>query len=386
MDFKLTEEQEMIQDLSRQIAEEKIRPVAAEYDKTCEFPSDIMKILADSDLCGVYLDEKYGGMGMGTLGLCIAIEQLSWGCAGISIGYAATALGTFPIIIHGTEEQKEKYLPAVASGEKLAAFGLTESGAGSDAGAVKTTAVRDGDYYILNGTKQWITNGGEADIYSIIASTNLKKGVRGLSAFIVEKGCEGFDFGKKEDKLGIRASATRELIFRDCRIPAENLIGKEGRGFVVAMDTFDASRSGIGAQAVGIAQAALDYAVAFAYEREQFGKKITSFQGIRFMIADMATQIEAARNLVLKAAYMYDKKEYNASMYSAMAKLFASDVAMKTTVDAIQIYGGNGYMKEYPVEKLMRDAKITQIYEGTNQIQRDIIGRTVVKSIVRKKK
>ena len=324
-------------------------------------------------------------MGMGTVALAIAIEELTWGCAGISIGYAATGLGAFPIILHGSEEQKEKFLPPIANGEKLAAFGLTESAAGSDASAVKTTAVKDGDSYILNGTKQWITNGGEAEIYSVIASTDPSKGARGLSAFIVEKGTEGFDFGKKEDKLGIRASATRELVFKDCRIPAENLIGKEGRGFKVAMDTFDASRSGIGAQAVGIAQAALDYAVEFAYEREQFGQKITSFQGVKFMIADMATHIEAARALVYKAAFMYDDKNKQAGTYSAMAKLFASDVAMQVTVDAVQIYGGNGYMKEYPVEKLMRDAKITQIYEGTNQIQREIIGKDVVKNTIRKK-
>jgi butyryl-CoA dehydrogenase len=386
MDFKLTEEQEMVRETSRQIAQEKIRPVAAEYDESGEFPWDMMKIIADADLSGVYIDEKYGGLGLGTLGFCIAIEELSWGCAGISIGFAATGLGTFPIIIHASEAQKEKYLPQIASGDKLAAFGLTESTAGSDASNIKTTAVKDGDEYILNGTKQWITNGGEAEIYTIIASTNPAKGTRGLSAFLVEKGTEGFEFGKKEDKFGIRASATRELVFNDCRIPAENLIGREGRGFMVAMDTFDASRAGIGAQAVGIAQAGLDYAIEHAYEREQFGQKITAFQGIRFMIADMATQIEAARNLVYKAAYMYDNGYKDSGTYSAMAKLFASDVAMKATVDAVQIYGGNGYMKEYPVEKLIRDAKITQIYEGTNQIQRDIIGRDVVKSIVRKKR
>mgnify|MGYP006284786539 CR=1 FL=1 len=385
MDIYFTEEQEMIREVAREIAAEKIKPVAAEYDESGEFPHDLMKVIADADLFRVYIDEKYGGMGLGTLALAIAIEELTWGCAGISIGYAATGLGAFPIILHGSEEQKEKYLPPIADGTKLAAFGLTESGAGSDASAVKTTAVRDGDQYILNGTKQWITNGGEAEIYSIIASTNPAKGARGLSAFVVEKGTEGFDFGKKEDKLGIRASATRELIFKDCRIPAENLIGKEGRGFKVAMDTFDASRSGIGAQAVGIAQAALDCAVDFAYDREQFGQKITSFQGVRFMIADMATNIEAARALVYKAAFMYDAGDKQSGTFSSMAKLFASDTAMNVTVDAVQIFGGNGYMKEYPAEKLMRDAKITQIYEGTNQIQRDIIGKDVVKHIVRKR-
>jgi len=384
MDLNFSEEQEMIREVAREIAVEKIKPVAAKHDETGEFPHDIMKVIAEADLFRVFIDEKYGGMGMGTVALAIAIEELTWGCAGISIGYAATGLGAFPIILHGTEEQKEKYLPPIAEG-KLAAFGLTESAAGSDASAVKTTAVRDGDHYILNGTKQWITNGGEAETYSIIASTHPKKGARGLSAFIVEKGTEGFDFGKKEDKLGIRASATRELVFKDCRVPAENLIGKEGRGFKVAMDTFDASRPGIGAQAVGIAQAALDYAVAFAYEREQFGQKITSFQGVKFMIADMATKIEAARSLVYKAAFMYDEKDREAGMFSAMAKLFASDTAMEVAVDAVQLYGGNGYMKEYPVEKLMRDAKITQIYEGTNQIQKEIIGKDVVKHIIRKK-
>jgi len=385
MEFRFTEEEEMIREVAREIAREKIRPVAAKYDETGEFPWDIMKIIAEADLFRVFIAEEYGGLGLGTTALAVAIEELSWGCAGISIGYAATGLGAFPIILHGSEEQKKKYLPAIASGEKLAAFGLTESSAGSDASAVKTTAVREGDYYILNGTKQWITNGGEAEIYSVIASTNPGKGARGLSAFIVEKGMEGFEFGKKEDKLGIRASATRELVFKNCKVPAENLIGKEGRGFKVAMDTFDASRSGIGAQAVGIAQAALDYAVQFAYERKQFGQRITSFQGIKFMIADMATEIEAARVLVYKAAHMYDTGHPQAGTFSAMAKLFASDVAMKVTVDAVQIYGGNGYMREYPVEKLMRDAKISQIYEGTNQIQREIIGKDVVKDIIRKK-
>ncbi|MFH1707709.1 MAG: acyl-CoA dehydrogenase family protein [Planctomycetota bacterium] len=383
MDFNLTEEQQMIREVAHRIAVEKIRPVAAHHDETGEFPWAVLKEIAKADLCGIYIDEKYGGMGMGTLALAIAIEELTWGCAGIAIGFAATGLGTFPILLHGSEEQKKKFLPQIASGSKLAAFGLTESGAGSDAGAVKTSAVKDGDCYILNGTKQWITNGGEAEIYSIIASTNPSKGTRGLSAFIVEKETPGFSFGKKEDKLGIRASATRELVFENCRVPAANLIGKEGRGFQVAMDTFDASRSGIGAQAVGIAQAALDYAVAYAYGRVQFGQKITSFQGVRFMIADMATAIEASRGLVYKSAFLYDSGDKNSGTYSAMAKLFASDTAMKVTVDAVQIYGGNGYMREYPVEKLMRDAKITQIYEGTNQIQRDIIGRDIVKRIAR---
>jgi len=381
MDYLLTEEQVMLRDLCRQITDEKIMPVAAHYDETEEFPWDVVKVMAESDIFGVFIEEKYGGMGGGLLELCIATEEFSRGCAGIALAFSATALGTDPIILFGNEEQKEKYLPSIASGKKLAAFAITEPAAGSDASAMQTTAKKDGDHYILNGTKHFITNGGEAEIYTVVAMTSKDRGARGASVFIVEKGTPGFTFGKKEDKLGIRGSATRELIFTDCRIPKENMIGKEGQGFLIAMRTFDMSRPGIGAQALGIAQGAFEASVKYAKERKQFGKPISSFQGIQFMLADMATQIEAARALVYAAARQIDAGAKSLSKDSAMAKMFASDVAMKVTTDAVQIFGGYGYMKEYPVEKYMRDAKITQIYEGTNQIQRNIIALNLIKEM-----
>ncbi|MGM0568049.1 MAG: acyl-CoA dehydrogenase family protein [Elusimicrobiota bacterium] len=379
MKWELSEDQKMMRDLARQIAKEKIKPVRQELDEKAEFPSEIMKVIAESDLFSVFIPEKYGGLGGSCFDLCLITEELSKVCPAVAVSYAASALGAFPIILFGSEEQKQKYLPPIASGEKLAAFGLTEPNAGSDAGALETTAVKDGDDYILNGNKIFITNGGEAEIYSIIAMTNKSKGARGASAFIVEKGTDGFTFGKKEDKLGIRASVTRELVFEDCRVPAKNLIKREGMGFIVAMKTFDSSRPGIGAQAVGTAQGALDEAIDYARGRIQFGQPISSFQAIRHMIADMATKVEAARTLVYRAAGAVDNEDNDISKLSAMAKLYASDVAMEVTTDAVQIFGGYGYMKEYPAEKFMRDAKITQIYEGTNQIQRDIIGLEMLK-------
>ncbi len=385
MNYFLTEEQEMLKELCQQVANEKIRPVAAQYDETQEFPWDIVKVMAESDLFGVYIEEKYGGLGGGVIELVIATEELSRACGGISLSLAATALATFPIILYGNEDQKQKYIPDLAAGKKVAAFALTEPEAGSDAGAIRTTAKKDGNHYVLNGTKQWITNGGEAETYVVIAMTDKSKGSRGASAFILEKGMPGFDFGKKEDKLGIRGSTTRELIFQDCRVPAENLLGKEGLGFVVAMKTFDQSRPGVAAQAIGIAQGALDEAVKYARTRCQFGKPIISFQGIQFMLADMATQIEAARALVYQTARMIDAGEKRITKESAMCKMYASDVAMKVTVDAVQILGGHGYMKDYPVEKMMRDAKITQIYEGTNQIQREVIAHALIREYASKK-
>ncbi|MBF0485678.1 MAG: acyl-CoA dehydrogenase [Candidatus Omnitrophica bacterium] len=383
MDYLLTEEQLMIRDLCRQITDEKIRPIAAELDKTEKFPWDVMKVMAQSDLFGVYIEEKYGGMGGGILELCIATEEFSKGCAGIALCYSASALGTYPIILYGTEEQKKKYLPPLARGEKLAAFGLTEPAAGSDASALQTTAEKKGDHYILNGVKHFITNGGDAETYTVIAMTDKSKGARGASLFVVEKGTPGFSFGKKEDKLGIRASSTRELIFDNCKIPKENLLGKEGLGFIAAMRTFDTSRPGIGAQALGIAQGALDHALKYAKQRKQFGQSISSFQGIQWMLADMATQVEAARALVYASAREVDAGKKDVATHSAMAKMYASDVAMKVTTDAVQIFGGYGYMKEYPAEKYMRDAKITQIYEGTNQIQRNIIAMGLIKETAR---
>ncbi|MCP4650756.1 MAG: acyl-CoA dehydrogenase [PVC group bacterium] len=379
MDYLLTEEQIMVRDLARKIAQEKVKPIAAELDAKDEFSWPLMKLLAESDLFGVYIEEKYGGMGGGILELCLVTEELSRACGGIAVSYAASALGTDPIILMGTEEQKQKYLPDLASGRKIAAFGLTEPNAGSDAGAMECTAKKDGDHYILNGTKHFITNGGEAETYTIIAMTDKTKGSRGASAFILEKGMPGFTFGKKEDKMGIRPSATRELVFTDCKVPKANLLGKEGQGFILAMKTFDMSRPGVAAQALGIAQGALDLALEYSRQRQQFGRPICSFQGIKFMLADMAAQTEAARGLVYGVARMIDSGNTKVTKESAMAKMFASDTAMRVTTDAVQIYGGYGYMKEYPVEKFMRDAKITQIYEGTNQILRDVIANNLIK-------
>jgi len=384
MDYLFTEQQIMIRDLARQIAEEKIRPVAAHYDETEEFAWPIVKVLAESDMCGIYIPEEYGGTGGGVTELCIATEELSKACGGIALAFAATALGAYPIILYGNDEQKKKYLPDIAKGKKLAAFAITEAEAGSDAGSIKTTAKKDGDYYILNGTKQWITNGGEAETYVVIAMTDKTKGARGASALIVEKGTPGFTFGKKEKKMGIRASATRELIFQDCKVPKANILGREGMGFIVAMKTFDNSRPGVAAQAVGIAQGAFDLTLKYVHERHQFGQPISSFQGIQFMLADMGTAIEAARALVLAAARMIDSGAKDVGEASAMAKLYASDVAMKVTTDCVQLYGGYGYMRDYPVEKYMRDAKITQIYEGTNQIQRGIIANALIKNLIKK--
>lgn len=384
MDYFLSEEQIMIRDLARQIAEEKIIPIRAELDEKEEFPWEIMKVLAQSDLFGLFIPEEYGGFGKGSLELAIAIEELSRACLGVATSYSANALGFLPILLYGSEEQKKKYLPDIAAGKRLVAFALTEANAGSDAGGVQTTAVKEGSEYVLNGTKQWITNGGEAEINTVVAMTNKSKGARGASMFIVEKGTKGFGFGKKENKLGIRASSTRELVFENCRIPEENLIGKEGLGFIVAIKTLDVARNGVGAQGVGVAQGALDAALQFAVTRKQFGQAISSFQAIQHMLADMATEIEAARALVYSVARYIDGGAKDFSKVSAMSKLFASDVAMRVTVNAVQVMGGSGYMKEYPVEKMMRDAKILQIYEGTNQIQRNVIGQALIKETAKK--
>jgi butyryl-CoA dehydrogenase len=379
MDYFLTDEQKMIRDLARTIAEEKIRPVRAELDEREEFPWPIMRDLAAADMFGIFVPEEYGGLGGGVLDLCLVVEELSRVCSAVAVSYAASALGAFPLILGGSDQQKRQYLPDVAAGRRLAAFGLTEPDAGSDAGGIKTTAVRSGNEYVLNGTKQWITNGGEADLYTIIALTDKSKGSRGASAFVVEKGTPGFSFGKKEHKMGIRSSATRELIFTDCRIPAENLIGREGTGFIWTMKTLDKSRPGIGAQALGVAQGAYEEAVAYARERRQFDHPIISFQAIQHMLADMAIKIEASRSLIYSVARYIDGGAKNYSKESAMAKVFPSDVAMEVTTNAVQIMGGYGYMREYPVEKMMRDAKITQIYEGTNQIQRNVIALQIIK-------
>ncbi len=379
MNYQLTELQQEIRDVARRIAEEKIKPVRAQYDENGNFPWDIVKVCADADLFAVFLPEAYGGLGGGIMELVVATEELSRACGGIALCLAASALGTIPIVLFGTDEQKQKYLPDLAAGKKLAAFALTEPAAGSDASAIQTTATKDGDHYVLNGLKQWITNGGEAETYVVITMTDKSKGARGASALLVEKGMDGFDFGKKEDKMGIRGSTTRELIFRDCRVPKENLLGREGMGFMVAMRTFDMSRPGVASQALGIAQGALDEAVNYARQREQFGHPIISFQGLQFKIAEMAMRVEAARALIYAVARSIDAGDTKCAKESAMTKTFASDVAMYVTTEAVQVLGGYGYMKEYPVEKMMRDAKITQIYEGTNEIQRSVIATNLIK-------
>ncbi len=373
MEYFLNDQQQMIKEIARGITEERIKPARAELDEKEEFPWDIVREIGISDLFRVFIPEEYEGLGGGLLDLCVAVEELSRGCCGVSICYAAVALGTIPILRFGSEEQKAKYLPRIASGERLAAFGLTESSAGSDASAMKTIAKPESDHYLVNGTKQFISNGGDAEIYSVITMTNPAKGSRGASALIIEKDTPGFTFGKKEKKMGIRCSSTRELVFHNCKVPKENLIGKEGTGFIVTLKTLDESRFGVASQGVGLAQGALEEAVAYARQRVQFGQPISSFQAIQHMIADMATQVEAARCLVYAGARTFDSVVTTVTEEGAMAKLFASDTAMRVTTDAVQIFGGAGYTRDYPVEKMMRDAKILQIYEGTNQILRNDI-------------
>jgi len=379
MEYFLTDEQKEMRDIARRIAVEKMEPLREKYDEEATFPWDIVEIMRQSDLFAVLIPEEYGGISGKVTDLTIVTEELCAVDMGISLAFGVTGLGMYPISIAGSEEQKHKYLGQIATGSKLAAFGLTEANAGSDAGGIETTARKEGDTYVLNGTKQWISNGGEAEIYTIFAMTDKTKGPRGCSCFVVEKGTPGFSFGKKENKMGIRANSTRELIFEDCVIPAENLLGREGTGFITAMKVFDKSRPMVGAQAIGVARGAFEYAAKYANQRIQFGKPISSFQAVQFMLADMATQIEAARALVMQTAKMIDAGVRNYAKESAMCKYFASDVAMKVTTDAVQICGGYGYMKEYPVEKMMRDAKILQIYEGTNQIQRGIVANALLK-------
>ncbi|MBI3278136.1 MAG: acyl-CoA dehydrogenase family protein [Chlamydiae bacterium] len=363
LDYFLTDEQKEIRALARQVAEEKVVPVREKYDHSNEFAWELVKVFGETGLTSVYIPKEYGGLGGGLMELVLVVEEMSRACGGIALSIAATGLGSYPIIMFGNEAQKKKYLPDVASGKKLAAFSITEPSSGSDIGFITTKAQKKGNQYILNGTKQWVTNGGEAEIYTVIVTTDASKGPRGSSAFILEKGMEGFSFGKKEDKMGIRSSATRTLIFEDCKVPEENLLGKEGRGFVIALKNFDHGRPGVAAQAVGIAQGALDIAAAYAKDRKQFGKPISSFQAIQIMLADMATQIEAARALTYAVAKAFDASQTSRfTKEAAMSKLFASDMAMKVTTDAVQILGGYGYMRDYPVEKMMRDAKITQIW------------------------
>jgi alkylation response protein AidB-like acyl-CoA dehydrogenase len=379
MERFLTEEQQMIVDIARQITDELIIPKRAELDEKHEFPRDILNAMAQSDLFGVPIPEEFGGFGGSCLDITLALEELGRGCIGVGTAFAASALGIYPIMISGSDEMKQKYLPDIASGSKFAAFGLTEANAGSDASGIQTTAVLDGDEWVLNGTKQWITNGGEAQVYTVVAMTDRTKGARGASMFVVEEGDPGFSCGPKEKKMGIRASSTTELIFKDCRIPNDRLIGRKGTGFITVMKTLDSSRPGIAALGVGLAQGALDMAVTYAKQREQFGKPIIGFQAVQHMLADMATGLEAARTLTYAAARHIDAHPKDMSKVSSMCKVFATDMAMKVTTDAVQVLGGYGYMCEYPAEKMMRDAKILQIYEGTNQVQRNVIGQELNK-------
>ncbi|CAN7165047.1 acyl-CoA dehydrogenase [Rossellomorea sp. LjRoot5] len=379
MNFKLSEEHEMIRKMVRDFARNEVAPTAAERDEEERFDMDLFKKMAELGLTGIPWPEEYGGIGSDYLAYCIAVEELSRVCASTGVTLSAhTSLAGWPVYKFGTEEQKQKYLRPMAQGEKIGAYGLTEPGSGSDAGGMKTTARLEGDHYVLNGSKIFITNGGIADTYIVFALTDPSQRQRGTSAFIVEADFAGFSVGKKEKKLGIRSSPTTEIVFEDCKVPKENMLGNEGDGFKIAMMTLDGGRNGIAAQAVGIAQGALDASVEYAKEREQFGKPIAANQGISFKIADMATSIEASRLLTYQAAWL-ESEGLPYGKESAMSKLMAGDTAMKVTTEAVQIFGGYGYTKDYPVERYMRDAKITQIYEGTQEIQRLVISRMVTK-------
>ncbi|SHI28002.1 acyl-CoA dehydrogenase [Desulfosporosinus lacus] len=375
MDFQFNDDQLMMQKMVRDFVQEEIVPLAMITDETHEYPLKTIRKMGELGLMGIPIPEEYGGSGSDFLSYILAIEEIAKGCASTAVILAVhTSVGTFPILYFGTEEQKRKYLPNLASGKFIGAFALTEANAGSDASSLQTTAIRKGDHYILNGSKRFITNAGYADVYLVMASTDRGKGPHGVTSFLVDKDTPGFKIGKKEEKMGLNGSATCELIFEDAIVPAENLLGSEGQGFKVAMSLLDGGRIGIGAQALGIAEAALEAALAYSQERVQFKQTIGNFQGIQFMLADMATQIEASKLLIYQAASLrmaglpYSKQ-------ASMAKMFASDTAVKVTADAVQIFGGYGYCKEYKVERYMRDAKITQIYEGTNQIQRIVIAK-----------
>jgi butyryl-CoA dehydrogenase len=370
------------QDRAREVAEKFIRPRAAELDRTGEYGWDILEGLKSAGLTGIWIPEEYGGQSAGVLDLCLVVEQLSRACGGVGVAYAVNALGSFPIILGGTDEQKTKYLPPIASGDSLIAFGLSEKASGSDAGSLRTTAIRDGSSYLINGHKKWNTNGGVASTYTIYALTDPDKGMRGISAFILDRDTEGFTVGKREDTMGIRTVPVNELDFVDCRVPESQLLGgKEGGGFKNAMMTLDRARPGVAAQALGLAQGAFEWALRYTSERRQFGQTVMSHQAIQFMLADMATQIEAARQLVYASARAIDAGVKNINKIAAMGKVFATDTAMKVTTDAVQLFGGYGYCRDYPIEKYMRDAKITQIYEGTNQVQRLVIGRALTREL-----
>ena len=376
--YYLTDEQRAIRDLAREIAREKIAPVAAYHDETETYPEEIMKLLAQQGMMGIWVPEEYGGIDAGAMGVSLVAEELAWACAGTATNWGATPLGGYPILLTGTEEQKRRYLPRLAAGEILAAYSLSEPAAGSDAAALETTAVRKGDRYILNGTKLWCSNGSNAGVITLFATLDRGKGAKGITAFLVEPGFPGFAVGKKERKMGIRASPTVAFHLQDCEVPVENRLGAEGEGFKIAMRTLDFTRPMTGATAVGVAQAALDAAVGYARERRQFNQPIAAFQGIQFMLADMAMQVHGARLMVHHVASLVDRGAEGTSLESSMAKCFAADAAMRVTTDAVQVFGGAGYTREFPVERFMRDAKIMQIYEGTNQIQRVVIAQQLV--------
>ncbi|WP_050698233.1 acyl-CoA dehydrogenase [Anaeromassilibacillus senegalensis] len=379
MDFVLSKEQEMARTLFREFAENEVKPLAQEVDETERFPAETVAKMQKLGFLGIPMPKEFGGQGCDTLTYVLCVEELSKVCGTTGVIVSAhTSLGADPIKKFGTPAQKEKYLRPLVSGEKLGAFGLTEPGAGTDASGQQTKAVLEGDHYVLNGSKIFITNGGKADIYIIFAMTDKSKGTKGISAFIVEKEFPGFKIGTKEKKMGIRGSSTTELIFENCIVPKENLLGQEGKGFGIAMQTLDGGRIGIAAQALGIAEGALEETVNYVKERKQFGRPIAKFQNTQFQIADMATKIEAARYLVYRAAVAKDTQK-RFSVEAAMAKLYAAEVAMEVTTKAVQLHGGYGYTREYPVERMMRDAKITEIYEGTSEVQRMVISSNVIK-------
>jgi alkylation response protein AidB-like acyl-CoA dehydrogenase len=378
-DFYLTPEQREMRGLVRAIARERIAPMAAHVDETEAYPEAGLKVLGEQGLMGLYIPEAYGGTDMGTLAFCLAVEEIAWACASSAIIYLVQYVGGWPIVAAGTEAQKRRYLPRLASGEITAAFSLSEPGAGSDAASISTRAVRRGDRYVLNGTKLWVSNGSKASVITLFATVDRGRGKRGVTAFLVEPTFPGFTVGKIERKLGIRGSPTAALHLTDCEVPVENRLGEEGEGYQIALRVLDGSRPAVGAQAVGIGQAALDAAVAYARERHQFGQPIAAFQGVQFMLADMAMAVHGSRLLVHHAASLVDRGATPTALESSMAKCFAADAAMKVATDAVQIFGGYGYTREYPVERFMRDAKITQIYEGTNQIQRVVIARELTR-------
>jgi alkylation response protein AidB-like acyl-CoA dehydrogenase len=377
MAVELASEEKMLLAVVRDLAREKVAPRAAEIDAQGEFPWDMKELLAKQDILAMPFPEEYGGLGSSELSILMTIEEFAKACAVTALILCVQQLGALPILLSGTDEQKGRFIPKLASGEWLAAYALTEPGSGSDAGAMRTRAERRGDTYVLNGLKHFITNAGIAHINTVFAVTNPSAGTRGISALVVEGDRPGFHMGKIENKMGIRGSQTGELVFEDCVIPAENLLGKEGDGFKIALATLDRTRPGIAAQALGIAQGALDFAVGYAKQRSQFGKPIFENQAIQFMLADMDIKVEAARRLIYHVGELMDAGASHFSRESAIAKTYASDIAMEVTNDAIQVLGGYGYMKEFPVERMMRDAKICQIYEGTNQIQRLVIARAL---------